>query len=99
MRTIRFSHIYDKFPIGYGVSRLLEVFVVDRDDLHEEFIQYDTAYGTEGKNYPAPDGKLIVMLLQTRDNNELWTTMRRCYPSKLEYYLGLIGSYVKCEVK
>ena len=98
MRTIRFSHTYDKMPADFSVSRLLEVFVVDRDDLCEGFVGYDTSYGTEGDMYPLPKGKLIVLLLMARDSMELWTTIRRCTPSKLKYYSGMRGSFVKCEV-
>jgi len=97
MRTIKFSHFYKKMPEGYEISKLLEIFVADRKDLHECFILYDTSHG-DGENYPLPKGKLIVMLLQTRDSKELWTTMRRCTPSKLKYYVGLRSSYVNCEV-
>ena len=98
MRTIRFSHVYDKFPVGHEVSKLLEIFVADSKDLHDGFVEYDTAFGEDGENYLLPRGKLIVMLLQTRDDKALWTTMRRCTPSKLKYYSGLRGSYVKCVV-
>ena len=98
MRTIKFSHFYSKMPEGFEVSKLLEIFVAYRKDLHECFIEYDTSYGDEGEKYPLPKGKLIVMLLQTRDSKVLWTTMRRCTPNKLKYYSGLRGSFVKCEV-
>lgn len=97
MRTIKFSHGYEKMPADFGISKILEVFVVDKEDLHEGFVEYDTSYG-DRKNYPLPNGKLLVLLLQTRDNKALWTTMRRCTPSKLKYYVGLRGIFVKCEV-
>lgn len=98
MRTIKFSHVYDKMPEGYEISKLLEVLVAYAGDLHECFIEYDTAFGEDGENYPLPKGKLIVMLLQTKGDKALWTTMRRCTPNKLKYYTGLRGSFVKCEV-
>ena len=98
MRRIIFSHVYDKMPRGFEASTLLEVFVVDRDDLSEGFIEYDTAYSTEGRNYPLPKGKLVVLLLQARDSKELWATVRRCYKSKLDYYRELRGQYVECMV-
>ena len=98
MRTIKFGHKYDKMPVGFEVSMLIEAFVVDRDDLCEGFIVYDTSYGVNREKYPLPKGKLILMLLKTRDIGELWTTVRRCYPEKLSYYRGLRGHFVKCEV-
>lgn len=98
MRTIKFSHKYGKMPADFGVSKLLEVLLAEGSYLHEGFVSYDTSFGEDGENYPLPRGKLIVMLLQTRDSEALWTTMRRCTPSKLKYYVGLRGSYVKCEV-
>lgn len=98
MRTIKFSHRYDKMPRGFETSKLLEVFITEKNDLHEGFILYDTSYSFDGKNYPLPNGKLIVLLLQTLGSKELWTTVRRCYKSKLDYYRGLRGQYVKCVV-
>ena len=98
MRNIRFSFVYNKMPADFSVSRLLEVFVVDRDDLHEGFVDYDVSHGINGEKYPLPKGKLIVLLLQTMDDKLLWTTIRRCTPSKLKYYSGIRGSFVKCEV-
>jgi hypothetical protein len=85
-------------PIGFEVSMLLEAVVVDRKDLCECFISYDTTYGVDGEKYPAPTGKLILMLLKTRDSGELWTTIRRCYTEKLSYYRGLRGHFVNCVV-
>ena len=98
MRTIRFSHTYGKMPADFGVSKLLEVLVADSGHLHEGFVEYDTSFGEGGENYPLPRGKLMILLLQTRDDKVLWTTIRRCTPSKLKYYSGLRGSFVKCEV-
>lgn len=98
MRQIIFSHVYDKFPRDFYVSKLLEVFIVEKRYLHKDFVNYDCAYGTEGRNYPLPKGKLVVLLLQARDSKELWTTVRRCYKSKLDYYRELRGQYVECMV-
>ena len=99
MKTIKFDHKYDKMPKGFEVSTLIEAVVVDRNDLCECFIEYDTSYGFNRDKYPAPKGKLILMLLKTRDSGELWTTIRRCYPEKLSYYRDLRGQFVNCTVK
>ncbi len=97
MRVIKFSHFYSKAPPGYSKSKLLEVFITDRDDLHSEFVEYDTAINGGG-NYPLPSGKLIVLLLQASQLMRLWTTTRRWTPEKERYYRGLRGEIVKCEI-
>ena len=98
MRKIKFSHEYMKMPEGFEQSALLEVLVADRSDLCPEFVEFDTAICDAG-NYPLPRGKLLVLLLQTEETLELWTTIRRYTPEKERYYRGLRGEYVACEIQ
>lgn len=99
MNTIKFSHRYTKMPADTSRTRLLQVFVCDRKDLGELFVNYDTAY-SEG-SYELPKGKLIVLVLQSfngRFFGDLWTTIRRFIPYKEKYYRSLLGQEVKIEI-
>ena len=87
MRTIKFSHAYSKMPENANPSRLLEVFVVDRSDLHRCFVSHDTKISFAG-NYPLPAGKLLVLLLLA-ESGELWTTIRRFTEEKESYYRSM----------
>jgi hypothetical protein len=87
---VDFSHKYYKMPEGWQLSRLLQVFQLDRQDLSHEFEMYDT-HIEGGGHYELPNGPLLVLLLLTEDKEELWTTIRRCTPSKLNWYKGLVG--------
>lgn len=97
MNTIKFSHHYPKMPENTRRTRILQIFLCDRKDLGELFVNYDTAY-SQGF-YELPKGKLIVLLLQSIGNGmffgDLWTTIRRWTPEKELYYRGLIGKEVE----
>ena len=97
MEKIKFSHECMKMPDGYEKSGLLEVLVADRADLSPEFVEYDT-YIVNAGNYQLPRGKLLILILQTIDDREIWTTIRRWTPAKEQYYRGLRGAIVKCEI-
>ena len=96
MATIRFAHVYSKLPPDPSPSTLLEVFTVNVDDLHPNFVEYDTRI-VDGGNYPLPVGKVLVLLLQS-ESGALFTTIRRCTPSKREHYRGLRGKMVEIDV-
>ncbi len=95
MKTIKFSHKYKKMPHHCKNARLLEVLNTTKEELSEEFIEYDTVT-LKGDNYPLPDGKLIVLLLWC--NDELWTTIRRYTLEKDRYYKSMRGEIFKIEV-
>ena len=87
MATIKFSHAYSKMPPHPHPSRLMEVFVVDRSELHRCFVNHDTLIAFGG-NYPLPKGKLLVLLLLS-EGGEIWTTIRRFTDEKCKYYRGM----------
>lgn len=88
MKNIRFKFEYEKFPSHPHPSTLMEVFVV-ADDLHPNFVSYDTQIVGGGK-YNLPSGKKIVLLLRSTDGM-LWTTIRRHTDEKESYYRRLRG--------
>lgn len=89
---MRFSYRYQKMPMDFSGTRLLEVFVVDgKEQLSWGFLNYDTVT-LEGKHYLLPDGKLIVLLLITK--NHLWTTIRTWNEGKEKYYREMRGKQI-----
>lgn len=109
MNKIKFSHDYVKEPFYTDTTTLLEVFTVDRKDLHESFIKYDTEIRTyqeptsqyiePKKYYNLPNGKLLILLLHSFNydtvTRQLWTTCRRWDKEKETYYRGLRGMNVQ----
>ena len=96
MKTIKFSNEYIKMPPYYQKARLLEVFDTTKAALSEDFITYDTTK-KNGNQYELPDGRLIVLLLQSE--GRVWTTVRRWTESKANYYRGSRGEIFKCIVE
>jgi len=101
--TIKFSHTYPKIPTEVDGetpirrAKLLAVFLVDKSELGNDFIEYDTQYLTttpeEGQcwgHYPLSNGKLLVLLLdgifdslhKEDYEHELFTTVRTKYGVK-----------------
>lgn len=99
MSTIRFSHVYRKMPSNISgnnrTTKLLEVLLTTKENLSQDFIQYDTVT-IHDDHYPLPSGRLIVLLLIT--DNQLWTTIRRFTQDKYEYYRNLRGQMVNIEI-
>ncbi len=79
MKTIKFSNEHKKLPTGALVNtvktELIQVLIVDKKDLSERFVRYDTIFHTyqEQPNtereqtvenfYPLPKGKLLLLFL------------------------------------
>ena len=94
MKTIKFSHEYDKFPPDDSPSVLLQVFVMPVKELSSFFVDYDTKT-IDGDHYKLPSsGKVLVLLLYQACNKHLWTTIRRQTPAKESYYQSLVGREV-----
>lgn len=108
MPKIKFSHMYEKMPIGESHGTLLEVLIADKKELSESFIQYDTTYlewnwvgnlrHPEIRNYPLPNGKIIILLILSEHQKRLWTTIRRWTQEKEVYYKSLRGKSVEIEI-
>ncbi|KYK22356.1 hypothetical protein AYK24_08410 [Thermoplasmatales archaeon SG8-52-4] len=81
---------------------LLDAWVVDRKDLHNQFIIYDTAYFDQTSEkgvsyYELPTGKLIILYFTVRNGKNImdgfkFTTLRRYTPKKLAYYKKQVGT-------
>ena len=100
---IRFAHNYSKLKDGFSATKrakLLEVLEVRLEALSRELIEYDTRYGFG--NYcklPAKGDYLLLIFEKSPFWGEIFTTLRRSKPQKLEYYRGLIGQVFEVEVE
>ena len=102
MSKIKFAHHYSKMPRDYHHSKLLEVLPVRLEDLGVDFLLYDTSYldGGEERHYPLPKSGTYMILMLLSPPGQLWTTIRSQWPpSKPDYYRGLIGEVLDCEVE
>lgn len=95
--SIKFSHRYDKMPPGFEKSKLLGVFVHERSDLSDDFIEYDTVY--DGRYYPLPKKGTYMILLLLSKRGFLWTTIRRFTPQKFDYYDRNVGKMFHCQIR
>lgn len=95
---IKFSHNYIKMPSKCEKVMLLEVFKAHKKDLHECYIEYDTAFiENEIKgNYKLPEGWVLVLLL-IDDTFNIFTTIRSYNPDKEKFYKSNRGKSFKIE--
>jgi len=96
--VVKFSHYYDKF-VGFGLPekvQLIQVLKSNREELSEWFVEYDTHYTDDwgvSKNYPLPNGELIILIMKSRVG--ILTTIRRYTPRKWGYYKSIEGRLVE----
>lgn len=101
---IKFSQAYLKLLVNDERIRcayLLQVLLVDRDELSQEFINYDTDYG----KYILKPGKYLLLIFRKEYSGHIFTTVRPAWSqyhkddtSKLEYYQGLVGQLFTVEI-
>jgi len=98
-KSIKFSHNYPKLPeVWEGTQAVLMAVVqVDIDHIklsNPAFIDYDTTYiDTNGKTnkYPLTFKDGLILFFIHLNTGKPFTTIRRDYVSKSEYYHGAIG--------
>lgn len=101
MNKIKFSHkTYFKLQrinVNQPV-RLLLVYEVNKKDLCNEFIDYDTKFQSSNgiESYQLPNATLIILTFIDIAGN-LFTTVRRWDIDKLYYYKQNIGQSFKIE--
>lgn len=98
--TIKFAARYEKMPKEHlEETMLLAVFKVDRSELSDRFLEWDTKYADGSGYFKLPKGKefLVLMLLS---GYRLWTTIRAAWPpEKEEYYRSHVGEMVNIVVE
>jgi hypothetical protein len=105
VKTIKFSHHYNKIPLNIKTAVLLGVEAWDVEKLPASFKDYDAEYEGEGATlyYPLPEkGNVIVLFLWGEVGGGvhiLFTTIRRCTESKWDYYHNSIGETFAIEIK
>lgn len=97
MKSIKFSHDYPKLH-GQKTARLIGVLTVTPDELHRQFIEYDTV-NKEGGHYKLPKAEKFLILLFLGDKNILFTTIRRMTAEKLAYYLNQVDMEFEIKIE
>jgi hypothetical protein len=77
-------------PLDWHKSKLLQVFKDFSEQLSDDFIHYDTEQD-DGDHYKLPRGPVIILLLQTIESKQLWTTVRRHTDKKYAWYKSQEG--------
>ncbi len=99
MNTLIFDQVYLKFPAGLFSGdevRLLEVLKTKFEDLHDDFIMYDTVtYKSKGYQMPKTGDALVLLLIY---GTELFTTVRKHTNEKEEYFRSLRGTNLIVEI-
>lgn len=100
MQTIKFSHRYNKLKYAGNpmTAKLIEVIPVNRKDLSEQFIAYDTLYWDDDGEphfYELKAGKYLLLVFLTHSG--IFTTVRPARGrftgegEKEKYYRDMIG--------
>jgi len=107
MKTLKFDHDYAKIPdkISAHNVRLLAAIRVHRDELSQQFIEYDTMYFTKHghvKHYDLSTDKTFLMLIlgsTALAQTPIWTTLRRDTKENRDKWLPEVGKIIKCEIR
>jgi hypothetical protein len=98
--AIKFSHNYPKLH-GQTEAVLLKIYLVNRDLMTENFIEYDTTFlnsAGEKEQFPLPQNKYMVLVFM--GNKYIpFTTARRYTMDKHVYYTGLKGQMFNVVIK
>jgi hypothetical protein len=97
-KKIKFSHDYDKLPVGWRDSPavLVGVYRVAMGWLQQmpAFLKYDTKISNSEEFYhldEGPEGEWLLLMLIHIDTGRPFTTIRKSNPEKERYYVGSIG--------
>jgi hypothetical protein len=95
MNEIKFSHNYPKLH-GQKSARLLDILLMDRMQLSNSFVDYDTTYN--GGKFPLLDNDYMVLIFI---GNELipFTTVRKFEAQKYAYYHNQLNEWFSVVVK
>jgi hypothetical protein len=97
MKSIKFSHDYQKLPEKWeGTKAMLMALTCGNiEELEKElpgFLKYDTTFRGEEGRYPL-DFKDAIILFFVHESGKPFTTIRREYPSKYNYYFESCGDW------
>ncbi len=93
--TIKFSEDYEKLPENWEgtYAMLAGILCVNINWLKEDnpkFIEYDTTFRGKKGSYPLNFEKGMILTF-IHESGKVFTTIRREYPSKLDYYDSKMG--------
>ena len=92
---IKFSHEYPKIH-GQKIAKLLSIEIVERINLTDKFIDYDTIF--DGGFYSIPKGKYMILIFLGGEFIP-FTTVRRWTPEKFRYYELNIGKIFNLSIE
>ena len=97
--TIKFSSRYEKMPKEHlDDTRLLAVLKVERSQLSDPFLEWDTKFADRPGYFELPKGKDFLVLMLVTEGH-LWTTIRSAWPpEKEEYYRSHVGELVDIKI-
>ena len=95
MKTIKFSHDYEKLPLNWvgTQAQLMAALPVSIDALKKRmptFIDYDTKLRGKEGNYPLDFESGLILFFIHLNTGKPFTTIRRNYEQKFEYYQNAI---------
>lgn len=73
---------------NYDFAMLMQCVKVNHTELHQFFVNYDTAWTHDGYTewYPLPKTDLILLIFKHTNSDRVFTTIRRYTPEKWDYY-------------
>lgn len=98
MKKIKFSADYDKLPaVWEGTQAILMAVTPAKTEFIKNgltaFYRYDTTYRGGSGSYPLNFEDAIILFFIHLNTGKPFTTIRRDYPSKREYYEKSIYDY------
>jgi len=102
MKSIKFSHDYEKLPENWqGTDAILTGLVPAKisqlKQIAPEFLEYDTKFRGEEGNYPLGFEDALILFFIHVNTGKPFSTIRRNYKSKYEYYANSVFQYFRLE--
>jgi len=100
VKTLKFSHDYEKLPLNWNgtQAQLMAVTPVSIDALKKRmpaFIDYDTKFRGKEGSYPLYFESGLILFFIHLNTGKPFTTIRRNYKQKFEYYQNAIDEPFK----
>jgi len=98
VKTIKFSHDYEKLPEGWENTEAILLAVVPQSISYlkgavPKFLDYDTKFRGKQGSYPLTFENALVLFFVHINSGKPFTTIRRDYPRKADYYKNSVGDW------
>jgi hypothetical protein len=100
LKEIKFSEDYGKLPLNWEgtMATLIAVYPEKVDTIKKRFTafwRYDTTYRGKVGQYNLKFEDALILVFIHQNTGMPFTTIRRNYPQKFEYYAASIGESFK----